>query len=49
MRSLFITGTDTGTGKTFITAGIVSGFITNGVNAVPAKPVQTGCVNGIAE
>lgn len=49
MRSLFITGTDTDVGKTVVTAGIVSGFVNGGVNAVPAKPVQTGCVNDIAE
>ncbi len=49
MKSLFITGTDTDAGKTFVTAGIVSGFVNQGVNAVAAKPVQTGCVNGIAE
>ncbi len=49
MRSLFVTGTDTEAGKTFATAGIVRGFIGSGINAVPAKPVQTGCVNGIAE
>ncbi|MCK5785156.1 MAG: dethiobiotin synthase [Candidatus Sabulitectum sp.] len=49
MRSLFITGTDTDVGKTVVTAGIVSGFVNSGVNATPAKPVQTGCVNGIAE
>lgn len=49
MRSLFVTGTDTDAGKTFVTAGIVREFVANGVNAVPAKPLQTGCVNGIAE
>jgi len=49
VRSLFITGTDTDAGKTFVTAGVVSGFVNSGVNAIPAKPVQTGCVNGIAE
>ncbi|MCK5131390.1 MAG: dethiobiotin synthase [Candidatus Sabulitectum sp.] len=49
MKSLFITGTDTDAGKTFVTAGIVKGFVSNGIDAVPAKPVQTGCVNGVAE
>lgn len=46
MRSLFVTGTDTDAGKTFVTAGIVHAFRRNNINAVPAKPVQTGCVNG---
>jgi len=49
MKSLFVTGTDTDAGKTFITAGIVRGFVNCGIDAAPAKPVQTGCVNGIAE
>jgi dethiobiotin synthase len=49
VRSLFVTGTDTGVGKTFVTAGIVRSFVNSGINAVPAKPVQTGCVNGIAD
>lgn len=49
MKSLFITGTDTDIGKTFVTAGIVKYLVARGVNAVPAKPVQTGCVNGIPE
>ncbi|MCD6588404.1 MAG: dethiobiotin synthase [Candidatus Fermentibacteraceae bacterium] len=49
MKSLFITGTDTDCGKTFVTAGILSGFVSMGINAVPAKPVQTGCTNGVSE
>jgi dethiobiotin synthetase len=46
MKSLFITGTDTGVGKTFVTAGILSHLRRRGVNCIPAKPFQTGCVNG---
>ncbi len=49
MRSLFVTGTDTDCGKTFVTAGILNGFISMGINAVPAKPVQTGCINGVSD
>jgi dethiobiotin synthase len=49
LRSLFITGTDTGSGKTFVTAGIVRELRRSGIDAVPAKPVQTGCVNGFME
>jgi dethiobiotin synthase len=49
MKSLFVTGTDTDVGKTFITAGITKYFADSGVNIVPAKPVQTGCVNDIPE
>ena len=49
MKSLFVTGTDTDVGKTFITAGIVKGFGAYGINAVPSKPLQTGCVNDVSE
>ena len=41
-RGLFVTGTDTGVGKTLITAGIVQWMQTHNVDAVPMKPVQTG-------
>ncbi|MBI2851110.1 MAG: dethiobiotin synthase [Chloroflexi bacterium] len=41
-RGLFITGTDTGIGKTVVTAGILRWLRRLGVDAVPLKPVQTG-------
>lgn len=40
---LFITGTDTGVGKTVVSAALVSLLRMRGVDAVPMKPVQTGC------
>ena len=43
-RGFFITGTDTGVGKTVVTAGLLRGLRHGGVNAVPVKPIQTGCV-----
>ncbi len=48
MRNLFITGTDTDAGKTFVTAGIVRAFRNAGIDAIPLKPVQTGCVNDVS-
>ena len=48
MNSLFITGTDTDSGKTIVTAGITAELRRRGVNSIPAKPLQTGSVNGIA-
>ncbi|MDO8567378.1 MAG: dethiobiotin synthase [Dehalococcoidales bacterium] len=42
-RGIFITGTDTGVGKTLVTAAIVRWLRCRGVDAVPMKPVQTGC------
>ncbi len=41
-RGIFITGTDTGVGKTVVTAGIVRWLRNRGMDAVPMKPVQTG-------
>ncbi len=48
MSGLFITGTDTGVGKTAVAAAIVSGLRARGIDAVPMKPVQTGCARGVA-
>lgn len=42
-RVVFITGTDTGVGKTLVAAAILSILRARGTDAVPMKPVQTGC------
>ena len=42
MKGLFITGTDTGVGKTVITAALTACLRARGLDAVPMKPVQTG-------
>lgn len=44
MRSVFIAGTDTGVGKTTVAAALLAAARRAGVDAVPMKPVQTGCV-----
>lgn len=41
---LFITGTDTDVGKTFIGAQIVSALIAQGKAVAPRKPIESGCV-----
>ncbi|HEY5621903.1 MAG TPA: dethiobiotin synthase [Pontiella sp.] len=43
MNGLFITGTDTGIGKTALSALLLAELRRRGVNAAPMKPVQTGC------
>lgn len=43
MKTLFITGTDTGVGKTYVGHILVKALIKNGVNCVPRKPIETGC------
>ena len=44
MRGLFITGTDTGVGKTFVTAAIIRLVRKAGLDAVGLKPFATGAV-----
>jgi len=44
-RGLFITGTDTGVGKTIVTAGLVNLAQERGLKAAAIKPVETGCVS----
>ena len=44
MNSVFITGTDTGVGKTVVAASLLAAARARGINAAPMKPVQTGCV-----
>lgn len=48
-RSFFVTGTDTGVGKTFVTAGLARVARDNGDEVGVMKPVETGCVevNGV--
>lgn len=42
MRGLFVTGTDTGVGKTVITAGLASALRAEGMDVGISKPVQSG-------
>lgn len=42
MSAFFITGTDTGVGKTFFTAWLIRAWRAGGWNAVGLKPVSTG-------
>jgi dethiobiotin synthetase len=44
MKSLLITATDTGVGKTVVTAGLLAAARQRGLDAAPMKPTQTGCV-----
>lgn len=42
MAGLFVTGTDTGVGKTVVTAALVRGLAAAGLDAAVCKPVQSG-------
>ena len=43
MKGIFITGTDTGVGKTVVTAGLAAALRDAGVDVGVMKPVETGC------
>ena len=43
VKGLFITGTDTNVGKTWIAAGVTAVLRQRGVNAAYFKPIQSGC------
>ena len=43
MKGIFITGTDTGVGKTYIAAQLARALTLQGVNVIPRKPVESGC------
>ncbi|RJO63233.1 MAG: dethiobiotin synthase [Myxococcales bacterium] len=42
-RRLFVTGTDTGVGKTFVAAALILGLRRSGHTVVPMKPLESGC------
>ncbi len=43
IKGMFITGTDTGVGKTYIAAGVAAELRLGGVDVGVMKPVETGC------
>jgi len=43
MKGFFITGTDTGIGKTVLAGWLLAHMRGQGIDVVPMKPVQTGC------
>jgi dethiobiotin synthetase len=44
-RGLFVTGTDTGVGKTIVTGGLAGLLQKQGINVGVMKPVETGCLH----
>lgn len=43
MHGIFITGTDTGVGKTMVAAGIAAALRARSINVGVMKPIHTGC------
>jgi dethiobiotin synthetase len=46
MKDLFVTGTDTGCGKTEVSLGLMAAWQTRGLRVLGMKPVATGCQPG---
>lgn len=42
-RTIFITGTDTNVGKTYISVGLLTFFEKKGFNTIGLKPIASGC------
>ena len=42
-KAIFITGTDTGVGKTYVAVGFIRALREKGLSVCPLKPVETGC------
>lgn len=49
MQGFFITGTDTGVGKTTITAALLNALHKKGLSTIALKPVATGCIDSAYE
>ncbi len=47
MRGLFVTGTDTGVGKTEVAAALVAGWRARGLDVGAMKPAQSGVEDGL--
>lgn len=43
MRGFFVTGTDTGVGKTFVTRALARGLSAGGSRVAAIKPMESGC------
>ena len=46
MRGLYVTGTDTGVGKTVASCALLHALRARGVSATGMKPVASGCEQG---
>lgn len=46
MRGLFVTGTDTGVGKTRVAVALIQALRAKGLRVAAMKPVAAGCVQG---
>lgn len=48
-KRYFITGTDTGVGKTLVTASLMMALQAKGIRCIPVKPIQCGTHDGVGD
>ena len=46
MKGLFVTGTDTGVGKTRVAVALIHALRAQGLRVAAMKPVSAGCASG---
>lgn len=46
MKGFFVTGTDTGVGKTFVSCALAQAAVSRGARVLAFKPIETGCLDG---
>lgn len=46
MNGVFVTGTDTGVGKTFVACRLARAAVSRGTSVFGFKPIETGCLEG---
>ena len=46
LSGFFVTGTDTGVGKTWVAATLTRLLVQRGLRVRPRKPVESGCASG---
>lgn len=46
LTGLFVTGTDTGVGKTWVAVALTRLLVQRGLSVCPRKPVESGCASG---
>ncbi len=45
MRGVFVTGTDTDVGKTYVATLLAAQLVKNSIKVIPKKPIESGCQN----
>ena len=49
MHGVFVTGTDTDVGKTYVATLLAAQLVKSGIKVIPKKPIESGCQDGDGE